>query len=64
MAEVEGVVMALDSSISAGPDGFNGTFFAKCWDIIKVDMLEAVEWFFDRFGLPKSISGTKIALIP
>jgi hypothetical protein len=27
------------------PDGFIGSFFAQCWDIIKGDLLHAIEQF-------------------
>jgi hypothetical protein len=30
-----------------GPDGFNGLFMKKCWDIIKVDFYKVCQDFFD-----------------
>ncbi|PPD78833.1 hypothetical protein GOBAR_DD24241 [Gossypium barbadense] len=33
---------------AAGPDGFNGFFFQEFWDVIKGDVIRAVEGFFFR----------------
>jgi hypothetical protein len=31
-----------------GPDGFIGIFFSHCWDIIKTDLINAVNQFYCR----------------
>jgi hypothetical protein len=31
-----------------GPDGFIGIFFSHCWDIIKIDLINAVNQFYCR----------------
>jgi len=44
-AEVKEAVWNCDSSKSPGPDGFNFGFLKFCWDILKVDVMNAVQSF-------------------
>lgn len=30
-----------------GPDGYIGSFFASCWDIIKIDLMAAIQHFYN-----------------
>ncbi|XP_060190336.1 uncharacterized protein LOC132619448 [Lycium barbarum] len=39
--EIKRVVFSMSAS-SAGPDGFNGTFYHKCWDIIGNDIKDFI----------------------
>ncbi|KAL6219812.1 hypothetical protein ACLB2K_007571 [Fragaria x ananassa] len=55
-------VMDLDSAPS--PDGFNGYFFASCWDIIGIDVVNAVQYFFVNGQLLASFNYGLIILIP
>ncbi|KAL6195632.1 hypothetical protein ACLB2K_031250 [Fragaria x ananassa] len=54
--------MDLDSA--PGPDGFNGHFFASCWDIVGVDVVNAVQYFFINGQLSASLNSRLIILIP
>ncbi|KAL0411457.1 UNVERIFIED_CONTAM: hypothetical protein Slati_3735400 [Sesamum latifolium] len=47
-----------------GPDGFNAVFYQRCWDIIKHDVLDAVQDFLQGTPPPVSFTATSIALIP
>ena len=47
-----------------GPDGFNGMFFKKCWNIIKEDVYQLCNDFFSRQVDPQAINTSFIALIP
>ncbi|KAL9664842.1 hypothetical protein QQ045_020251 [Rhodiola kirilowii] len=62
--EVRGEIieMALDSS--PGPDGFIGRFYIHFWEEIKVDLMAAIEGFFDGLHLPCSFTSTYLTLIP
>jgi hypothetical protein len=46
------------------PDGFNGAFFNKCWDIIKVDILRLCADFAQGNLTLYSINNCLITLIP
>ncbi|XP_060210305.1 uncharacterized protein LOC132637192 [Lycium barbarum] len=53
------------SPLSAtGPDGYNGKFFQKCWDIIQEDIKNMVHAFFYGRNLTKFFSYTCLVLIP
>ncbi|KAM0908017.1 hypothetical protein ACQ4PT_015732 [Festuca glaucescens] len=41
-AELHSAVFEMPGEKAPGPDGFNGKFFKRCWDIIKDDMLAAL----------------------
>jgi hypothetical protein len=41
--EVSNVIKQAPKDKASGPDGFIGAFFADCWDIIKEDMMKAVQ---------------------
>ncbi|PKU64858.1 hypothetical protein MA16_Dca019935 [Dendrobium catenatum] len=47
-----------------GPDGFTIKFFVKTWDIIKLDVIDAVHDFFKGTPYPKFFLSTNIVLIP
>lgn len=40
--EVKKVIMDMPSEKAPGPDGFSGGFFKRCWDIVKGDLLAAL----------------------
>ncbi|XP_027072036.2 uncharacterized protein [Coffea arabica] len=62
--EVRGAVFSLDRDSCSGPDGFPGSFYQACWDIIGGDLSDAVADFFVGADLPCGISATLLALIP
>ncbi|XP_077227627.1 uncharacterized protein LOC143860719 [Tasmannia lanceolata] len=46
--EVKEAVFGCPEESAPGPDGLNGIFFIKCWDIIKEEVIEAAKAFFAR----------------
>jgi hypothetical protein len=40
--EVRDIIASLPSDKAPGPDGFTGKFYKTCWDIIKVDIMAAL----------------------
>jgi hypothetical protein len=47
-----------------GPDGFPARFFQRHWDIMKKDVVAAVQRFFCDGVLPAGINDTTMVLIP
>ncbi|KAK1609661.1 hypothetical protein QYE76_033334 [Lolium multiflorum] len=45
--EVCNAINLMPSDKAPGPDGYTGAFFKKCWDIIKVAIMEVVHLFGD-----------------
>lgn len=47
-----------------GLDGFTISFFQKCWDIIKVDLMKVFVEFYESEEFYNHLNNTFIALIP
>lgn len=62
--ELKEVVFSMNPNSAAGPDGMNGFFFQKCWQIIKHDLLAVIQAFFCGQIIPKSFSHSCIVLLP
>lgn len=62
--EVEGVVKLFKGDKAPGPDGFNLHFFQKCWSIVREDVWNTVNLFFQEASFTKSFNATFISLIP
>ncbi|KAH0712733.1 hypothetical protein KY289_008692 [Solanum tuberosum] len=64
MQEVKDVVFGMNSESSPGPDGVNGTFYKKCWEVIAKDLHEMILEFFSGSDIPRFISHSCLILIP
>nr|XP_027088617.1 uncharacterized protein LOC113709968 [Coffea arabica] len=64
LEEVKGIVFALNEESAAGPDGFAGKFFTVAWEVIAVNVYQAVVSFFCGEDIPRSITATLIVLLP
>ncbi|KAL0447058.1 UNVERIFIED_CONTAM: hypothetical protein Slati_1833700 [Sesamum latifolium] len=62
--EMSKVVFDMAAESTAGPDGFNASFYQRCWEIVKFDVTEAAKDFLDGTPLPISFTATTIVLIP
>jgi hypothetical protein len=64
MEEISIVLKEIPPDKSPGPDGFNGLFMKKSWDIIKDDFIKlANDFYLGNMNLA-SINTTYITLIP
>lgn len=64
-AEVWKAILASPAEKAPGPDGFNGIFFRKCWDIIKDDIMAIFHQFHSLSGSNLSAINTAlVALLP
>ena len=63
--EVKEAIMELHSEKAPGPDGFIEKFFKCCWNIVKDDLLLAVQFFYDLHGQHFNLlNSVHIVLIP
>ncbi|XP_035547430.1 uncharacterized protein LOC118348944 [Juglans regia] len=62
--EVKDAMFSILIDSSPGPDGFGSGFYRSCWDIVEVDVVEAVRDLFCGIPLPRFYSASYIVLIP
>ncbi|XP_027156573.1 uncharacterized protein LOC113757588 [Coffea eugenioides] len=64
LEEVKDIVFALDEESTAGPDGFTGKFFTFAWEVVAMDVYQAVVSFFCGAEIPRNFMATSIVLLP
>ena len=64
LEEVKDIVFALDEESAAGPDGFTGKFFTFAWEVVAMDVYQAVVSFFCGAEIPRNFTATSIVLLP
>jgi len=62
--KIEAVIKSLPNNHAPGPDGFNGLFIKKSWDIIKGDFLRFFRDFYHQNTDLKSVNSSINTLIP
>lgn len=63
-AEVLAVIKNSAPDKSPGPDGYTMAFYQKAWEVIKDDIMGALQHFHQNGNLVRSCNATFIALIP
>lgn len=62
--EIKRAVFGLGALKAPGPDGLNGMFYQKHWEVVKEDVCNAIQIFFQQGILPTEINETIVTLIP
>ena len=63
--EIKRAVDKLPANKAPGPDGFTGLFLKSCWDIIKQDVMAAINAFYSlRCNSLGLINSANIILLP
>lgn len=47
-----------------GPDGFPVEFYLQCWNIVGLEVVNGILYFFNTLHMPRIINSTALALIP
>ncbi|XP_028082885.1 uncharacterized protein LOC114284188 [Camellia sinensis] len=58
------VLNSCEGNKAPGPNGFNMSFFKKCWGIVKYDVLQFMREFHQNASLVRGLNSSFIALIP
>ncbi|XP_068312484.1 uncharacterized protein [Pyrus communis] len=62
--EIKSAVFSMDPSSALGPNGFPGSFYQSCWDIVGLDVINFVQVFFKRGWLYPNANCNFVVLIP
>ena len=62
--EIDSVVKRMPIDKAPGPDGFNGMFMKRCWQIIKQDFYSLCDEFYNGTVNLESINRSYITLVP
>ncbi|XP_040998207.1 uncharacterized protein LOC121244260 [Juglans microcarpa x Juglans regia] len=62
--EVKQAVFSIPIESSPGPDGFGLGFYRACWDVVRLEVVEAVKEFFRGVPLPRFYTASFLVLIP
>ncbi|GJS87001.1 putative reverse transcriptase domain-containing protein [Tanacetum coccineum] len=62
-SKVWNTVCGCRSDKAPGPDGFNFKYIKRFWDVIKVDVLRAVRWFWEKGEFYRGCNASFVTLI-
>lgn len=62
--EIKNTVFSMDPASAPGPDGFPGSFYQSCWDIVGSDVISFVQYFFQHNWLYPNANSNFIVLLP
>lgn len=55
LKDLQEAVFSIPVDSAPGPNGFSSAFFRSCWDIVKLDLLEAAFAFMNGTPLPTAM---------
>ncbi|KAI9168887.1 hypothetical protein LWI28_003367 [Acer negundo] len=62
--DIHDAVFAMDAASALGPDGFSGSFYQRCWDVISCDVVLAVHDFFITGVIFPGLNSNFIVFLP
>jgi hypothetical protein len=62
--DIDNVIKNMPVDKAPGPDGFNGVFLKKCWNIIREDIYQLCFDFFNGTVDLQAINSSFITLVP
>ncbi|XP_026383956.1 uncharacterized protein LOC113279476 [Papaver somniferum] len=61
--EIKEAVFGLDADSARGPDGFSGCFYRHCWDIIQLDLTNAIIFCWQSKTILSGVNSSLIVLL-
>ncbi|XP_026383989.1 uncharacterized protein LOC113279508 [Papaver somniferum] len=62
--EIKKIIFEMDPESSPGPDGFSGSFYRSCWQVIQDDVVNAVQFCWKRRFIPMGLNSNFLVLLP
>lgn len=62
--EIKSILFSMDNNKLPRPNGYNALFFKAIWDIIRSDVVKAINHFFTTGYLFKEVNCTIFAFVP
>ncbi|XP_026445697.1 uncharacterized protein LOC113346372 [Papaver somniferum] len=62
--EIKNTIFSMDPDSSPGPDGVSGHFYRACWQIIKEDVVQAIQFCWSKKFIPKGMNSIFLVLRP
>ena len=62
--EVVAALHQISGEKAPGPDGFTLAFFQQCWEVVKVEVLNTIQEFYEHEEFERSLNSTFVVLIP
>ncbi|XP_026459189.1 uncharacterized protein LOC113359830 [Papaver somniferum] len=62
--EIKDTIFSIDPDSSPGSDGFSGIFYRACWQIIKENVVQAIQFCWSRKFIPKGLNSKFLVLLP
>ncbi|CAN1334272.1 LINE-1 retrotransposable element ORF2 protein [Linum perenne] len=63
-SEIKDATFSIGSTQAPGPDGFTGLFFQRYWEVVGNTVIDAVQDFFHKSKMLRTLNHTWITLIP
>lgn len=63
-AEIKEAIFGMERNSGPGPHRFGGAFYQGCWSIIKKDLIELIQSFFNRGSLTIFYNNSCLVLLP
>ncbi|XP_026419826.1 uncharacterized protein LOC113315790 [Papaver somniferum] len=62
--DIRNAVFDLNQDSAPGPDGFTGIFYRFAWEVIKTDLVTAVQYCWENNFIPSGMNSNFLVLIP
>jgi hypothetical protein len=62
--EISDALFQIGPLKAQGPDGFPAQFFQRNWEVLKSDVVKAVQKIFESDTMPPGVNKTSIVLLP
>ncbi|XP_071739246.1 uncharacterized protein [Rutidosis leptorrhynchoides] len=63
-SKIHEAILDCGSSKAPGPDGFNLRFYKKFWELLKEELVDAINWFWCNEEISRGCNASFVTLVP